>query len=148
MNTTLTLELLSCYNSGKTHADFFAAEYLSGHLETVLVQHIHNLLRILRPVGKELNIQFNARVSDANHALFLVNRQKYKMHASESELTPRESEIFELIIKGYTNGQIAGILFISVETVRTHRKHILSKTKTKNTASLVNYYYNKISNTV
>ena len=44
-----------------------------------------------------------------------------------SNLTPREDEILRLIHKGYTNKQISGELGISVQTVKTHIQHILSK---------------------
>jgi DNA-binding CsgD family transcriptional regulator len=42
---------------------------------------------------------------------------------------------------GYTNHQIAEKLFISYETVRSHRKNILTKTGASNTAALINYYH-------
>jgi DNA-binding CsgD family transcriptional regulator len=42
---------------------------------------------------------------------------------------------------GYTNQQIAEKIFISYETVKSHRKHILEKTGAKNTASLISYYH-------
>ncbi len=53
----------------------------------------------------------------------------------------REIEILGLIMLGYTNQQIAEKIFVSFETVRSHRKHILEKTGAKNTAALINYYH-------
>lgn len=52
-------------------------------------------------------------------------------------LTRREKEILELIAEGLTNNEIAQQLFISISTVDTHRKNLLTKFDTKNTASLV-----------
>src|SRR6188768_1521736 len=52
-------------------------------------------------------------------------------------LTRREKEVLELIADGMTNGEIAGKLFISVTTVDTHRKNLLAKFETKNTAALI-----------
>jgi DNA-binding NarL/FixJ family response regulator len=52
-------------------------------------------------------------------------------------LTRREKEVLGLIADGLTNGEIAKQLFISVATVDTHRKNLLSKFEVKNTASLV-----------
>lgn len=43
------------------------------------------------------------------------------------ELTPRESEVLELIAKGLENDEIADQLFISPKTVRNHVTHIFSK---------------------
>ncbi len=42
-------------------------------------------------------------------------------------LTPREREVFSLLIHGLDNGSIAKTLFISVKTVETHRSRIFKK---------------------
>ena len=42
-------------------------------------------------------------------------------------LTVREKEVVELVLSGYTRGQIAALLFISLSTVKTHMKNIYSK---------------------
>lgn len=52
-------------------------------------------------------------------------------------LTERENEIIKLIAEGFTNEQIAEMLFISKHTVNTHRKNILAKLGVKNTAGIV-----------
>jgi two-component system response regulator NreC len=44
-----------------------------------------------------------------------------------THLTKREREIFELIIRGYTNAEIAARLFIALRTVETHRHRITKK---------------------
>jgi two-component system response regulator DevR len=46
---------------------------------------------------------------------------------SLAQLTKREREIFELMIRGYTNPEIASQLFISLRTVETHRHRIVKK---------------------
>ncbi len=52
-------------------------------------------------------------------------------------ITRREKEVLELIAEGLTNIEIAEKLFISNTTVDTHRKNLLIKFQTKNTASLI-----------
>lgn len=54
-------------------------------------------------------------------------------------LTRREKEIVKLIADGLTNGQIAQHLFLSVDTVDSHRKNLYTKLNIKNTALLIRY---------
>jgi DNA-binding NarL/FixJ family response regulator len=49
------------------------------------------------------------------------------LKAATRKITPRESEIFNLICLGFTNQQIAEHLFISRETVRWHLRSLYSK---------------------
>lgn len=64
-------------------------------------------------------------------------------NAALFELTPREMEIVCLISKGSKSQEIAEKLFISPQTVLSHRKNILSKAKAdleiRNMAALVAY---------
>ena len=54
-------------------------------------------------------------------------------------LTGREQEIIKYITEGNTNTQIADLLCLSPHTVTTHRKNIMAKLGTKNTAGIVMY---------
>jgi DNA-binding NarL/FixJ family response regulator len=45
----------------------------------------------------------------------------------ENLLTAREREILQLLADGMSNGDVAGQLFISQETVKSHVRHILAK---------------------
>ena len=51
-------------------------------------------------------------------------------------LTDREKEIAKYIIKGYSNSEIAKMLFVSKSTVKVHVSNILQKTKAKNRVNL------------
>ena len=48
------------------------------------------------------------------------------------ELTPRETEVLRLVALGQNNSEIAGELFISVNTVTRHLTNIFAKTSAKN----------------
>lgn len=58
-----------------------------------------------------------------------------------SSITHREMEILQLIALGLTSGEIAKKLFISKNTVETHRKNLLGKLNVKNTAALLKFAY-------
>lgn len=53
------------------------------------------------------------------------------------KLSPREKEIVDLMINGYTNKEISEKLFISESTVETHRKNIYRKTDTHSLTKLL-----------
>ncbi|SFW54958.1 response regulator [Chitinophaga sancti] len=54
-------------------------------------------------------------------------------------ITRREREVLYLIAEGNTNPEIAEKLFISADTVNSHRKNLLAKLEVKNTAMLIKY---------
>ena len=55
----------------------------------------------------------------------------------EATLSKRELEVLALIVKEYTNQEIAAHLFLSLSTVEFHRVNMLQKLGVKNTAGLV-----------
>ncbi len=54
-------------------------------------------------------------------------------------ISDRELEVIRFIAEGYTNGEIADRLFLSLHTVNTHRKNIMQKLGVNNTAAIVMY---------
>jgi DNA-binding NarL/FixJ family response regulator len=54
-------------------------------------------------------------------------------------LTDREREIFQLVVEGKTNAQIADMLFISPKTVDNHRTRMMEKLGVHGTAELVRF---------
>lgn len=52
-------------------------------------------------------------------------------------LTKREQEILQLVSDGSTTADIANKLFISTQTVETHRHNLMQKFKVNNSASLI-----------
>lgn len=58
---------------------------------------------------------------------------------TEHKLSFREQEILQLLAKGLISKQIADQLFISVNTVNTHRQRIIEKLEVSNTAEAVQY---------
>jgi len=68
--------------------------------------------------------------------------QKIRSRETETKhanLSKREKEILLKICEGLSNQEIADTLFISKRTVDKHRANLLSKTQSKNTASLILY---------
>jgi DNA-binding NarL/FixJ family response regulator len=55
------------------------------------------------------------------------------------KLTRREKEVLKLIVQEHTTPEMAEKLFISLNTVETHRKNLLQKLNVRNTAGLVRF---------
>jgi DNA-binding NarL/FixJ family response regulator len=92
-----------------------------------LMKAINKVMNNEKYVSDELNVNLY-------HQLGLNRKEKSSTH-----LTPRETEIIKYIGNGMTNHEIAEKLFLSTNTVDTHRKNILAKLALKNTAALVKY---------
>lgn len=101
---------------------------------------------ILKSIGKEellvaLQTILSGKMylSDEASTTFLHGKPA-ENHAPVSRviLTPRETEIVRLIADELSNQEIGERLFISLQTVETHRKNIMRKTESKTALGLVN----------
>lgn len=72
---------------------------------------------------------------DAGQAL----KSEVQQQESLPTLTRREKEVLTCVVEGMTNPQIAEKLFISIDTVETHRKNLHNKLNVKNSAMLVRF---------
>lgn len=57
-----------------------------------------------------------------------------------NSLTPRETEVLHLVVAGLLNKQIADRLGMSELTVKTHRAHVMEKTRAESLAHLVRMF--------
>jgi FixJ family two-component response regulator len=60
-----------------------------------------------------------------------------ELRARFDSLTPREKEVLDLVVAGLLNKQIADELGMSELTVKTHRAHVMEKTRADSLAHLV-----------
>jgi DNA-binding NarL/FixJ family response regulator len=67
-------------------------------------------------------------------------RQKSRNRDDAISLTAREEEILVLLTKGYSNKEIADQISLSIETVRSHLKHIYEKMHVRSRAEAVARY--------
>jgi len=91
----------------------------------------HEIIQALRDVA-----------SGKTYLSFEAGQALKSLKSKNSEqplLTKREKEILGLITEGLTNTQIAERLFISIDTVDSHRKNLYSKLNVRNTVMLMRY---------
>jgi RNA polymerase sigma factor (sigma-70 family) len=74
----------------------------------------------------------------ARHRLALEEKAKSKaLHELVDTLTPREREVFELVVQGRMNKLIAHQLGTTVRTIKAHRRRIMEKIEARSLADLV-----------
>ena len=59
------------------------------------------------------------------------------IRAHIAALTPRERQVFELVIRGHTNKQVAGALGCTERTIKAHRHRVMEKMHVRSLAELV-----------
>jgi DNA-binding CsgD family transcriptional regulator len=84
---------------------------------------------------KSENDVFKSRLIDLKkHEVYL-----FPPKDKEILLTARETEVLQLISKGLLSKEIARKLYISINTVNTHRQHILEKLNADNSIEAIKY---------
>lgn len=66
----------------------------------------------------------------------------FKYSNKLNQLSPKEVEVAEMIVKEHTNKEIAESMFISIETVKSHRKNIYSKLDINSPIGLIKLFMN------
>ena len=86
-----------------------------------------------------------ADMREAIHAVmkgekYISSKAAVSMLKEEQEgtrVTPRETEILQMLARGFTTKEIADAFFVSTATIDSHRKNLLAKTGVANTAELI-----------
>ncbi len=118
--------------------------------ESIVSEMLKNGARgyILKNTGREELVQaihtvaegltyFSKAVTETIMGSLTKKPAAKKNFALAPKLSYREKQILSLIVKEYTNPEIAEQLFISLKTVETHRSNLISKLNVRNTAGLV-----------
>ncbi len=105
-------------------------------------------------IEQSLNIHTDIQhiAAQNNHKAYLYDMRNHtenivldidsnlNLKSPQVSFSKREKQIIRMIGKGDTSKIIAEKLFISVDTVKNHRKNILKKAGTKNTIELISKY--------
>jgi len=74
----------------------------------------------------------------AHHQVTRNLRSKLDVvRAHIAKLTPREREVFDLVIRGKTNKQVANVLGATERTIKAHRHRVMEKMQVQSLAELV-----------
>jgi DNA-binding NarL/FixJ family response regulator len=104
-------------------------------LKTATTQQLIQAISELHKGGSPMSSSIARKVIASFHAP--------QIKQSEFNLSNRESEILELLAKGYRYKEIATKLFISLETVRSHVHHIYEKLQVSSRTDALNKIYHQ-----
>lgn len=85
------------------------------------------------------NIPHVVMINKKSNQHFLLDKNTLMLKPEGRLFSDRELEIIHHLVRGLSSMEISQKLFISYETVRTHRKNILKKINANTTAELVRY---------
>jgi RNA polymerase sigma factor (sigma-70 family) len=92
---------------------------------------------LLKPVSSVLLLQA-VELAIGHHEM--TRRQNSELDTIRShigKLTPRERQVFELVVRGQTNKQAANSLGSTERTVKAHRQRVMEKMQARSLAALV-----------
>ncbi len=126
---------LSMYNDRDYISDMLQAGALGYILKNTgkenLLEAIHTLQSGANYLGEEVSkTLLNGFIKNPSQSTHLTEK-----------LSEREKEVLGCIATGMTTHEIGDQLFISKNTVETHRKNLLYKLKARNTAELIRNAY-------
>lgn len=100
-------------------------------------QKILNAIDVVWKGESPMNGMIASKVLD-----YFKKQQKRNSELEQMNLTEREKEILRLLIKGNSYKEIAGAIFISVETLNSHIKNIYRKLNVHSRSELAAKYGN------
>jgi FixJ family two-component response regulator len=92
---------------------------------------------LTKPVPSNKLLQAVERAIARHNAAYLVKSARAVVLARIGTLTPREREVFELVIRGQTNKQVGNALGASERTIKAHRHGVMEKMQVRSLAELV-----------
>jgi len=92
---------------------------------------------LTKPVSKDKLLDAVERAVARHRAAQEQDNQLKSLHSLVAKLTPREKEVFELVVRGRMNKQIGFQLGTTERTVKAHRRKVMEKIGAQSLAELV-----------
>lgn len=137
---------------GENIFEFFSHIKVNHPEIPILVITMHNKLSVVKKckeLGLEGYILKDENEEVVNAITSLLKKEEFYskkilttlniQNIHQAFLTPKEEEIMKLTAQGVNNKEIAEKLFISYNTVKTHKKNINKKLDISSTSELINY---------
>ena len=108
-------------------------------MEEDLFSHCHLEDTLFAEAVHLLELEVSARTEDGSLPVGQRPNTKAADTANSDELSEREKEVVRMVVRGLSNKEIAEKMFISANTVMTHRRNIARKTQIHSPAGLTIY---------
>jgi RNA polymerase sigma factor (sigma-70 family) len=92
---------------------------------------------LIKPVSSDDLLQAIERAIAHHEVTHALKSKRDIVRAHVSALTPREREVFDLVIRGKTNKQIGNALGCTERTIKAHRHRVMEKMQVQSLAELV-----------
>jgi FixJ family two-component response regulator len=92
---------------------------------------------LTKPVSSDKLLQAIERAIAHHEARRGLKSKLDLVRARIERLTPRERQVFELVIRGQTNKQVAKALGSTERTIKAHRQRVMEKSEVQSLAELV-----------
>jgi FixJ family two-component response regulator len=119
---------------------FIPIIFITGHADipmTVRAMKDGALEFLTKPVRSQDLLDAVQKAIERDRALRKERAELGEIRARFASLTPRETEVSNLVVAGLLNKQIADQLGTSELTIKTHRARVMEKTKADSLAHLV-----------
>ncbi len=115
--------------------------FLTAHTDSKTLGEAFKNEPVMYVVKPYTDKQLLVALQMAFHKIYTLQKTDERQ---QLQLTDREKEITQMVAEGLSSKQVASKLVISIETVKTHRRHILQKNSLNNFSQLI-YLMNKNS---
>jgi RNA polymerase sigma factor (sigma-70 family) len=92
---------------------------------------------LIKPISSDRLLQAVERAVARHNATYRLKGTLDAVRSRIATLTPREREVFELVIRGNTNKQIARALGCTERTIKAHRHRVMEKMQVRSLPELV-----------
>ncbi|MCR5181262.1 MAG: response regulator transcription factor [Bacteroidaceae bacterium] len=108
-------------------------------MEEDLFSHCHLEDTLFAEAVHLLEMEVRSRSEEGEPAERDTQKNKMEETSNPDDLSEREKEVVRLVVQGLSNKEIADKMFISANTVMTHRRNIARKTQIHSSAGLTIY---------
>lgn len=133
----LKIIMISMHDSLQTVSDLIEIGVHSYLLKKAQPDEVHTAITSV--VNNDF--YYNKLVSTALRKKIQKKKIEDPKTSAPGDVSAREAEILELICQELTMKEIGEKLFLSEQTIQTHRKNLMKKTHAKNTVGLVKYAF-------